>query len=872
MLTANEIRDSFIKFFESKGHQIVPSAPMVIKDDPTLMFTNAGMNQFKDIILGNHPAKYKRVSDSQKCLRVSGKHNDLEEVGHDTYHHTMFEMLGNWSFGDYFKKEAISWAWEFLVDVLKIDPKNLYATVFEGSESEGLERDNEAASYWEQFLPVDHIINGNKHDNFWEKGDTGPCGPCSEIHIDLRPEEERAKISGRDLVNHDHPQVIEIWNLVFMQYNRKADSSLEPLPAKVIDTGMGFERLCMAMQGKTSNYDTDVFQPIIKVIGDLAGVSYGKDEKIDIAMRVIADHIRTISFSITDGQLPSNAKAGYVIRRILRRAVRYAYTFLGQKQAFMYRLVPVLIENMGGAYPELKAQQALIEKVIKEEEESFLRTLETGIRLLEKTMNETKAAGKDQISGVDAFTLYDTFGFPFDLTELILRENGLTADVEGFEAEMAKQKARARNAAAVETGDWVTLKEGETTFVGYDYTEYETSILRYRQIKQKNQTLYQIVLSDTPFYAESGGQVGDTGVLVNEFETIEIIDTKKENNLPIHIAKKMPEHLDAPLMACVDQEKRAACAANHSCTHLLDEALRQVLGTHVEQKGSLVTPNSLRFDFSHFQKVTPEEIRKIEHLVNAKIRQDVPLTEYRNLPIEQAKELGAIALFGEKYGDEVRVVQFGSSIEFCGGTHVASTGKIGMVRIISESSVAAGVRRIEAITGERVEEMLDTFQDTLIDLKALFNNAPDIKVAITKYIEENSGLKKQVEEFVKEREIAVKKRLIESAKEVNGVKLIKSSLVMRPEIVKNIAFQLKGEITENLFVVIGSQFEDKPLLTIVMSDDMVKKGLNAGKIVREAAKLIKGGGGGQPHFAQAGGKDVDGLSSAIDKIIELAEL
>ena len=872
MLTANEIRDSFIKFFESKGHQIVPSAPMVIKDDPTLMFTNAGMNQFKDIILGNHPAKYKRVSDSQKCLRVSGKHNDLEEVGHDTYHHTMFEMLGNWSFGDYFKKEAISWAWEFLVDVLKIDPKNLYATVFEGSPAEGLERDNEAASYWEQFLPVDHIINGNKHDNFWEMGDTGPCGPCSEIHIDLRPEEERAKISGRDLVNHDHPQVIEIWNLVFMQYNRKADSSLEPLPAKVIDTGMGFERLCMAMQGKTSNYDTDVFQPIIKVIGDLAGVTYGKDEKIDIAMRVIADHIRTISFSITDGQLPSNAKAGYVIRRILRRAVRYAYTFLGQKQAFMYRLVPVLIENMGGAYPELKAQQALIEKVIKEEEESFLRTLETGIRLLEKTMNETKAAGKTQISGVDAFTLYDTFGFPFDLTELILRENGLTADVEGFEAEMAKQKARARNAAAVETGDWVTLKEGETTFVGYDYTEYETSILRYRQIKQKNQTLYQIVLSETPFYAESGGQVGDTGVLVNEFETIEIIDTKKENNLPIHIAKKMPEHLDAPMMACVDQEKRAACAANHSCTHLLDEALREVLGTHVEQKGSLVTPNSLRFDFSHFQKVTPEELRKVEHLVNEKIRQNVPLTEYRNLPIEKAKELGAIALFGEKYGDEVRVVQFGSSIEFCGGTHVAATGKIGMVRIISESSVAAGVRRIEAITGEKVEEMLDSLQDTLIDLKALFNNAPDIKVAITKYMEENSGLKKQVEEFVKEREIAVKKRLIESAEDVKGVKVIKTVQLMRPEVVKNIAFQLKSEITENLFVVIGSQFENKPLLTIIMSDDMVKRGLNAGKMVREAAKLIQGGGGGQPHFAQAGGKNVDGLIAAVDKICELAEL
>ena len=869
MLTANEIRDSFVKFFESKGHQIVPSAPMVIKDDPTLMFTNAGMNQFKDIILGNHPAKYRRVTDSQKCLRVSGKHNDLEEVGHDTYHHTMFEMLGNWSFGDYFKKEAISWAYEYLVNVLKLDPKDLYVTVFEGSPSEGISRDDEAAGYWGQFFPEDHI-NGNKHDNFWEMGDTGPCGPCSEIHIDSRSEEEKAAVPGRELVNKDHPQVIEIWNLVFMQYNRKADGSLEPLPAKVIDTGMGFERLVRTLQGKTSNYDTDVFQPIIKVIGDLSGKKYGDDEKVDVAMRVVADHIRTIAFSTTDGQLPSNAKAGYVIRRILRRAVRYAYTFLGQKQAFMYKLVPVLIENMGGAYPELKAQQALIEKVMKEEEESFLRTLETGIRLLEKTMNEAKAAGKTEISGVDAFTLYDTFGFPFDLTELILRENGLTADVKGFEAEMQKQKERARNAAAVETGDWVTLKEGETTFVGYDYTEYETSILRYRQVKQKNQTLYQIVLSDTPFYAESGGQVGDTGVLVSEFETIDIIDTKKENNLPIHITKKLPEHLDAPMMACVDTDKRAACAANHSCTHLLDEALRQVLGTHVEQKGSLVTPDSLRFDFSHFQKVTPEQLREVEHLVNAKIRENVPLTEYRNLPIEKARELGAIALFGEKYGDEVRVVQFGSSIEFCGGTHVSATGKIGMVKIISESSVAAGVRRIEAVTGAKVEEMFDTVQDTLSDLKALFNNAPDLKAAISKYIDENAGLKKQVEEFMKEKEASVKNKLIEGAKDINGVKVIKAVLPMPADAVKNIVFQLKGQFTENLFVVIGSVFDNKPLLTVTMSEDQVKAGLNAGQLVREAAKLIQGGGGGQPHFATAGGKNPDGLSAAVDKVIELA--
>ena len=871
-MTAKEIRDSFKSFFESKGHQIVPSAPMVVKDDPTLMFTNAGMNQFKDIILGNAPAKYKRVADSQKCLRVSGKHNDLEEVGHDTYHHTMFEMLGNWSFGDYFKEEAIAWAWEYLVDVLKLNPENLYATVFEGSAEDGLERDNEAAGYWEKYLPKDHIINGNKKDNFWEMGDTGPCGPCSEIHIDLRPAEERAKISGRDLVNHDHPQVIEIWNLVFMQFNRKADGSLEGLPAKVIDTGMGFERLCMAMQGKTSNYDTDVFQPMIKAIAAMAGTEYGKDAQQDVAMRVIADHIRTIAFSITDGQLPSNAKAGYVIRRILRRAVRYGYTFLGQKQAFMYKLLPVLIDNMGEAYPELKAQQTLIEKVIKEEEDSFLRTLETGIRLLEKTMNEAKAAGKTEISGVDGFTLYDTFGFPLDLTELILRENGMTVNEEEFKAEMQKQKERARNAAAVETGDWITLNEGETNFVGYDYTEYETTILRYRQVKQKNQTLYQIVLSDTPFYAESGGQVGDTGVLCSEFETIEIIDTKKENNLPIHIAKKLPEHMEAPMMACVDTDKRAACAANHSCTHLLDEALREVLGTHVEQKGSLVSPDSLRFDFSHFQKVTDEELRKVEHLVNAKIRENVALQEYRNIPIEEAKELGAIALFGEKYGDEVRVIQFGNSIEFCGGTHVSSTGKIGMVRIISESSVAAGVRRIEAITGEKVENMIDKIQDTMADLKALFNNVPDLKSAIRKAIEENAGLKKQVEEFMKEKAASLKNELMANAKEMGGVKVIKTVAPISADVAKDIAFQLKGEVTGSLLVVIGSVESGKPMLTVMLSEDLVKNGLKAGNLVKEAAKLIQGGGGGAPHFATAGGKNSEGLLSAVDKVIELAGL
>jgi alanyl-tRNA synthetase len=782
----------------------------------------------------------------------------------------MFEMLGNWSFGDYFKKEAISWAWEYLVEVLKLDPANLYATVFEGSPEEGIDRDNEAASYWEQFLPKDHIINGNKHDNFWEMGDTGPCGPCSEIHIDLRPAAEKAKISGRDLVNHDHPQVIEIWNLVFMQYNRKADGSLEPLPAKVIDTGMGFERLCMAMQGKTSNYDTDVFQPIIQTIGAMAGVHYGDNEQTDIAMRVIADHVRTISFSITDGQLPSNAKAGYVIRRILRRAVRYAYTFLNQKQAFMYRLLPILVENMGGAYPELKAQQPLIEKVIKEEEEAFLRTLETGIRLLDKTIADTKAAGKTEISGADAFTLYDTFGFPLDLTELILRENGMTVNNEEFNAEMQKQKERARNAAAVETGDWVVLKEGETEFVGYDFTEYETSILRYRQIKQKNQTLFQLVLDKTPFYAESGGQVGDTGVLVSEFETIEIIDTKKENNLPIHLTKSLPQHPEAPMMACVDTEKRDACAANHSCTHLLDEALRTVLGTHVEQKGSLVTPKSLRFDFSHFQKVTDEQLREVERLVNKKIRQNVPLTDHRNVPIEKAKELGAIALFGEKYGDEVRVVQFGTSIEFCGGTHVSATGKIGMMRIISESSVAAGVRRIEAITGAEVEEMTYKIQDTLTELRGLFNNAPDLKVAIRKYIEENEGLKKQMEEFAKEKEVQLKETLKKSAREVNGVNIISGVLPLPAASIKNIAFQLRGEMAENLLFAVGSIENDRPTLTIMLSDNLVEGGLKAGALVKEAAKLIQGGGGGQPHFATAGGKNTDGLSAAVDKVIELA--
>ena len=871
-MTANEIRDSFVKFFESKGHLIVPSAPMVIKDDPTLMFTNAGMNQFKDIILGNRPATSKRCTDSQKCLRVSGKHNDLEEVGHDTYHHTMFEMLGNWSFGDYFKKEAIEWAWEFLVDVLKIDKSNLYATVFEGAPDEGLERDNEAAGYWAKYLPEDHILNGNKHDNFWEMGATGPCGPCSEIHIDLRPDEEKAKIPGRELVNKDNPLVIEIWNLVFMQYNRKADQSLEPLPAKVIDTGMGFERLCAVMQGKRSNYDTDVFQPIIKVIGELSGCHYGDDPKKDVAMRVVADHLRTIAFSIAAGQLPSNAKAGYVIRRILRRAVRYAYTFLGQKEAFMYKLLPVLVQEMGKSYPELEAQKVLISKVMKEEEDSFLRTLETGIRLLDRVMEETKASGKNIIDGVQAFTLFDTYGFPLDLTELICRENGMSVDEETFNAEMQKQKERARNAAAVETGDWVVLAEGETQFVGWDYTEYECHILRYRKITQKKQTLYQIVLDTTPFYAEMGGQVGDKGVICSEFETIEIIDTKRENNLPVHLAKTLPQHPEANFMACVDTDARAASEANHTCTHLLDQALRTVLGEHVEQKGSLVTPDYLRFDFSHFQKVTDEELRQVEHLVNAKIRENIPLQDHRDMPIEKAKELGAIALFGEKYGDKVRVVQFGDSVEFCGGCHAKSTGKLGMVKILSESSVAAGVRRIEAITGEKVEQMIDEMQDLVNSLRSMFNNAPDVKAAITRAIEENGTLKKQLENVIKEKAALTKKEIIQNARTINGVTLYSRVIPMPADIVKDMAFQLRNE-TENAIVIIGSIYEDKPMLTAAASDTMVKEhGINVGQIIREAAKLIQGGGGGQAHFATAGGKNKDGLSAAVDKFIELANL
>ena len=873
-MTANEIRDSFKRFFESKGHAIVPSAPMVIKDDPTLMFTNAGMNQWKDIILGTRDPEPRRRADTQKCLRVSGKHNDLEEVGHDTYHHTMFEMLGNWSFGDYFKEGAIDMAWEYLVDVLKLNPADLYVTVFEGDESENLQRDSEAATFWLKHVPADHIINGNKHDNFWEMGDTGPCGPCSEIHLDSRSAEEKAAKPGRELVNKDHPQVIEIWNIVFMQYERKADGHLEPLGMNVIDTGMGFERLVRSIQGKTSNYDTDIFQPLIKVMAQKAGCAYGDDEKKDIAMRVIVDHLRAIAFSIADGQLPGNAKAGYVIRRILRRAVRYGYTFLDQKQAFMYTLVPTLAQEMGGAFPELVAQKDLIMKVMKEEEDAFLRTLETGIRLLGGVIEETRKAGKSEISGEKAFTLFDTYGFPLDLTQLICRENGLTVDEAGFNSEMAKQKARARGAAQVETGDWVNITDTEgkaeiSTFVGYDYTEYSCHIVKYREVKQKKGIVYEAILDQTPFYGEMGGEVGDTGVLVNDEETIRVIDTKKENGVSIHLLDRIPSHPEAEFMACVDVERRRATEANHTCTHLLDEALKQVLGEHVEQKGSLVTPDGLRFDFSHFEKVTSEQLREVEHIVNERIRQDFPLQEYRDTPIEEAKKLGAIALFGEKYGDKVRVVQFGSSVEFCGGCHASSTGCIGMMRIVSESSVAAGVRRIEAITGKAVEEALDKTQDLINELRALFNNAPDLVSTVQKAIADNKELQAQVDEFKAKAVAQFKKDLIEKATETDsGVKIIAGVLPLDAQGAKDIAFQLRAQYTTNLAVVIGGMAGNKPNLTVALTDDLVQAGKNAAQMVREAGKLIQGGGGGQAHFATAGGKNPDGLKSAVDKIVE----
>ena len=875
-MTAKEIRQSFYRFFEKKNHKIVPSAPMVIKGDPTLMFTNAGMNQFKDVILGNVPIQYPRIADSQKCLRVSGKHNDLEEVGHDTYHHTMFEMLGNWSFGDYFKKEAIEYAWEYLTGVLKLDKNRLYVTVFEGSPSENLSRDDEAAAYWEHYLPKEKIINGNKKDNFWEMGDTGPCGPCSEIHIDIRSEEDRAKVDGLDLVNKDHPHVIEIWNLVFMQFNRKADGSLVGLPNKVIDTGMGFERLCMAVQGKTSNYDTDIFQPIISEIAKMTDAEYGKDSKKDIAMRVIADHIRTIAFSITDGQLPSNAKAGYVIRRILRRAVRYGYTFLERKHAFMYKLLPALIETMGEAYPELIAQQSLIEKVIKEEEESFLRTLENGIKLLDRTIQDAKSNNRTQIAGTDAFVLYDTYGFPLDLTELILRENQLKLDKDGFEAEMQKQKERARNAAAVETGDWITVRESAESFpvdpvqfTGYDETSAYAKIFRYRKVKQKNTEFYQLVFDQTPFYAEMGGQVGDCGTFTDsEGVRREIFDTQRENNLIVHLTRQLPADPNDEFYLEVNLTKRRATECNHTATHLLHEVLREVLGTHVEQKGSFVSPDILRFDFAHFQKLSDEDIREVEKRVTAKIREDLPLDESRHVPIAEAKKMGAMALFGEKYGDDVRVVKFGSSIELCGGTHIASTGRIGTFRIIGESSIAAGIRRIEALSAEACENYFYVQQDLMRDIRTLFNNMPDLRQAIRKSLEENQELKRQAEEFIKEKIQQIKKQIISEKQTINGIRVFTIKGHCLPEVVKDIAFQLRGEFTEKMVFAGTTESIEKPALTLMISDDLVKNGLNASLIVKEAAKQIQGGGGGQAYFATAGGKDTTGLASALEAMIE----
>ena len=876
-MTSKEIRESYKSFFQSKGHTIVPSAPMVVKGDPTLMFTNAGMNQFKDIILGNAEIKHSRVADSQKCLRVSGKHNDLEEVGHDTYHHTMFEMLGNWSFGDYFKHEAIDWAWEYLTEVLHLSPERLYVTVFEGAPAEGLERDDEAAAIWAKHLPAERIINGNKHDNFWEMGDQGPCGPCSEIHIDIRSDEERKAVDGLTLVNQSHPQVIEIWNLVFMQYNRKADGSLEPLPKRVIDTGMGFERLCMAMQGKTSNYDTDIFTPMIQAIATLTGIEYGADQKSDVAMRVIADHIRTIAFAITDGQLPSNAKAGYVIRRILRRAVRYGYTFLGRREAFMYSLLPVLIETMGDAYPELIAGRELIAKVMREEEESFLRTLETGIRLLDKQIEEAKKAGKTVLDGHDAFVLYDTYGFPLDLTALILTEQGLSVDEAGFDKAMQEQKERARNAAAIDAGDWQVVNEGSAVrFVGYDTLECTTEILRYREVKQKNATFYQVVLSETPFYAEMGGQVGDKGFLIAADGTkYEVFDTKRENNLAIHLMKKLPATLEGDFRAVVDEERRHRIEANHSATHLLHEALREVLGSHVEQKGSFVSDEVLRFDFAHFAKVEPEQLRAVERIVAARIRACIPLQEYREVPIDEAREMGAMALFGEKYGDHVRVIRFGSSTEFCGGTHVASTGVIGTLRITSESSVAAGVRRIEAVTGAAAENYLYEQADMIDAIRQLFNNIPQLMTAIRKTLEENAELGKQVGEYIREQIAEKKRQLLEKRVEVGGVRLFLVEKDVPAEVVKDIAFQIAGELHEP-FVFIAACVEpssSKPSLTLMISKDLVEsRGWNASQLLRAAAKHIQGGGGGQPHFATAGGKNVDGLKAAVEELLSAMEL
>ena len=865
-MESSKARQAFLDFFKGKEHEIVASAPMVVKNDPTLMFTNAGMNQFKDIFLGNAPRKWPRVADTQKCLRVSGKHNDLEEVGHDTYHHTMFEMLGNWSYGDYFKKEAIDWAWELLTEVYKLDKSRMYATVFEGSEEDGVAFDQEAYDYWKQYLPEDHIIRGNKKDNFWEMGETGPCGPCSEIHFDLRDDEEVAKIPGREMVNMSHPQVIEIWNLVFMQYNRKANGSLESLPAKNVDTGMGFERLCMILQGKKSNYDTDIFQPTIARIAALSGKEYGKDEMADVAMRVIADHLRAISFSIADGQLPANAKAGYVIRRILRRAVRYGYTYLGFTQPFICKLVDGLVKQMGHQFPELVAQQTLIERVIEEEENSFLRTLATGINLLEGVI---KKSTNGKISGKDAFVLYDTYGFPIDLTELIAKEQGVVVDIEEFEKELQVQKERSRNAASQDIDDWQEVMAiAESEFVGYDNLEANIYIARYRRVKSKNNEVYQLVFDQTPFYGNSGGQIGDIGYIESANEKIEIIATEKENGLIIHIAKNLPENPTAEFRAVVNAEARQQAANNHTATHLVDYALRTVLGTHVEQKGSMVTPQGLRFDFSHFQKVTTEEIREVERLVNRLVRSNYPLIENREATMAEAEAAGAIMLFGEKYGDKVRMVTFGPSTELCGGTHTSATGTIGMFKILSESAISAGVRRIEAVTGEVAEAMVYEAQDTISSIEQIVRS-PKLVQAVEKVMENNAVLNREVEEMRKEKVLALAQTIATEAKESNGVKLVKLSTNYSGEVLKDLAFAIRQRIAERLVMVVGNVFEGKPTLSVMLSDDMVAMGADAGATVREAAKLMNGGGGGQKHYATAGGKNVDGVEAAMNKAVEM---
>ncbi len=866
-----ELRTAFLEFFKSKTHQIVPSAPMVIKNDPTLMFTNAGMNQFKDIFLGNSPVKYPRIANSQKCLRVSGKHNDLEEVGHDTYHHTMFEMLGNWSFGDYFKNEAIDWAWEFLVEVLKIDKERLYATVFEGSPSEGVEMDSEAMNRWKKYLPEERILLGNKKDNFWEMGDTGPCGPCTEVHVDIRSDEERKAIPGNKMVNTGHPQVIEIWNLVFIQYNRKANGTLEPLPAKHVDTGMGFERLAMVTQGKKSNYDTDVFTPIINRISQMCGIDYGKDQKADVAMRVIADHLRAISFSIADGQLPSNVKAGYVIRRILRRAVRYGYTFLNFREPFIDSLVPVLVEQMGNHFPELKAQKDLIINVINKEEAAFLHTLETGIRLLDQQIAKAKKEKVSEISGKEAFVLYDTYGFPLDLTELILRENDLGVNRKEFDAEMATQKERSRADAAVEANDWEEILDiDEVEFVGYDSLKADVRIAKMRTVKTKGTEQYHVVLDKTPFYAESGGQVGDSGVIEGDGEPINVINTFKENNLIIHQVDRLPSKPKAQFFAKVNVDNRTSTANNHSATHLLHNALRKVLGTHVEQKGSLVGPDYLRFDFSHFQKMTDEEIRQVEKLVNRAIRQNIALDEHRDVPMEHAQQMGAMALFGEKYGDSVRVIRFGESVELCGGTHVHATGQIGMFKLTSESAIAAGIRRIEAISGVKAEEFVYSQVETIKEIKTILGNPASVTQAANKLVEENEALRKEIEMFQAEKLKEIKSTLKQKVQQHDGINIISECVtVSNADAIKDLAFQLKNEVAD-LYLVLGAEIAGKAVLTIMISDKLVEaRQLNASNIVREAAKEIQGGGGGQAFYATAGGKNPAGLESAIAKAVQI---